>query len=410
MKCSELIRISLNALSTNVMRSGLTTLGIIIGVASVITMVAVSEGARSEIERQIANLGANVLQVQPGSSRVRGRWAGSGTRLPLSEGDISAIKERVPGVEAISGNLASVTQTVSGSSNWLTSVEGVGEDYLKVRGWSVTLGRFLNESDARAGGKVAVLGATVSDRLFGDQDPIGQTIRVLNIPFEVVGLLEKKGQSNSGRDLDDVILIPTSTARVMIAKKNKLVPYQVGNLLIKVADDLGPAAVKSEVEDILRKRRRIQAGAEDDFFVRDLAEYVRTRTEAQNTLGLLLAATAAVALVVGGIGIMNIMLVSVSERTREIGLRVAVGAEPRDILWQFLAEAVVLCLIGGMIGVVAGFGATLAISNWAAWPVLIKPETVALALAAAAVTGICFGFLPARRAAMLNPIEALRSE
>ena len=410
MKCSELIRISLNALSTNVMRSGLTTLGIIIGVASVITMVAVSEGARSEIERQIANLGANVLQVQPGSSRVRGRWAGSGTRLPLSEGDISAIKERVPGVEAISGNLASVTQTVSGSSNWLTSVEGVGEDYLKVRGWSVTLGRFLNESDARAGGKVAVLGATVSDRLFGDQDPIGQTIRVLNIPFDVVGLLEKKGQSNSGRDLDDVILIPTSTARVMIAKKNKLVPYQVGNLLIKVADDLGPAAVKSEVEDILRKRRRIQAGAEDDFFVRDLAEYVRTRTEAQNTLGLLLAATAAVALVVGGIGIMNIMLVSVSERTREIGLRVAVGAEPRDILWQFLAEAVVLCLIGGVIGVVAGFGATLAISNWAAWPVLIKPETVALALAAAAVTGICFGFLPARRAAMLNPIEALRSE
>jgi putative ABC transport system permease protein len=255
-----------------------------------------------------------------------------------------------------------------------------------------------------------VLGATVSDRLFGDQDPIGQTVRVLNIPFEIVGLLEKKGQSNSGRDLDDVILIPTSTARLTIAKKNKLVPYQVGNLLIKAEDDMSTATVKSEVEDILRKRRRIGAGAEDDFFVRDLAQYVRTRTEAQNTLGLLLAATAAVALIVGGIGIMNIMLVSVSERTREVGLRIAVGAQPRDILRQFLTEAVTLCLIGGMIGVIVGFAASLAIANWAAWPVLIRPETVVLALAAAAGTGICFGYLPARRAAMLDPIEALRRE
>jgi putative ABC transport system permease protein len=392
------------------MRSGLTTLGIIIGVSSVITMIAVGEGARSEVERQIANLGANVLQVQPGSSRVRGRWAGSGTRLPLSEGDIVAIKEKVQGVEAISGNLASVAQAVSGNSNWLTSIEGVGEDYLKVRGWSVSLGRYFNESDTRVASKVAVLGATVSDRLFGDQDPIGQTVRVLNIPFEIVGLLEKKGQSNSGRDLDDVILIPTSTARLTIATKNKLVPYQVGNLLIKAEDDMSTATVKSEVEDILRKRRRIGAGAEDDFFVRDLAQYVRTRTEAQNTLGLLLAATAAVALIVGGIGIMNIMLVSVSERTREVGLRIAVGAQPRDILRQFLTEAVTLCLIGGMIGVIVGFAASLAIANWAAWPVLIRPETVVLALAAAAGTGICFGYLPARRAAMLDPIEALRRE
>jgi putative ABC transport system permease protein len=410
MRFTELLRVALRALGTNALRSILTTLGIIIGVASVIVMVAVGSGARNEVERQIASLGTNILQVQTGSSRVRGRMAGTGTRLPFSEADLQAIRESVPSITAISGVLATAAPIINGGANWLSNVEGVSEDYANVRGWGTSIGRFFSIDEERSSAKVAVIGVTAATHLFGDQDPTGSTIRVLNVPFEIIGLLEPKGQSNSGRDLDDVVVVSASTARSMLSKRNKLVPRHVGNIVIKVADDADLDDTKKEVEEVLRKRRRALATGEDDFFVRDLADFLRTRNAAQQTFGLLLAATAAISLLVGGIGIMNIMLVSVSERTREIGLRLAIGARRRDILRQFLSEAIVLCLLGGLAGVAIGIGATQAIATWAEWPVLISSTTVTMAIAAAALTGICFGFLPARRASSLSPIEALRSE
>jgi putative ABC transport system permease protein len=388
----------------------LTTLGIMIGVASVIVMVAVGAGARSEVERRINSLGTNLLQVRPGSSRVSGRRAGAGTNLPFSEGDLGAIKAQVPGVVAVSGTIARAAPVVFGSANWLTNINGVHLDYATVRDWEVASGRFFSAHEERAAVKVAVIGATVARQLFGDQEAVGAGIRIMNVPFQVVGLLEPKGDSTSGRDQDDVVLIPMTTARRTVVSPNKLVPDQVGSISVKLDDGINLADAKGEIEDILRRRRRVQPGSEDNFFVRDLAEQVRARTATQQTLGLLLAATAAISLVVGGIGIMNIMLVSVTERTREIGLRMAVGARRSDILVQFLIEAVALCMLGGVVGLSIGLVATVMIAAWAEWPVLINPEIVALALSAAALTGVVFGFFPARRAAHLNPIDALRSE
>ena len=410
MRAAELFRTAIGALSSNPLRSGLTTLGIIIGVASVITMVAVTEGARFAVDQQIAALGTNVLQVQTGSSRVRGRWAGNGTREKLSEGDIAALKESVPGIAAISGNLANVAPVVSAGSNWVTSIEGVNEQYREVRDWPLRVGRFFDESEAKSGRKVAVVGRTASQRLFGDQDPVGETIRIGSVPFEVIGALAGKGQSNSGRDLDDVILVPVMAARASVAPKEKLVPNEVGNLLIKVTHPRLVGHVKADVENVLRMRRKIAAGAEDDFFVRDLAAYVRTRTASQETMGLLLGATAAIALIVGGIGIMNIMLVSVTERTREIGLRMSVGAEPSDIMKQFLVESILLCALGGLCGVLIGIAATYGLSNAMAWPMRMSMQSIWVALSAAALTGMLFGFLPARKASLLDPIEALRRD
>jgi putative ABC transport system permease protein len=410
MRATELFLMAVTALRANLMRSLLTTLGIIIGVASVIVMVAVGEGARSEVERQIASLGTNILQVQPGSSRVRGRWAGSGTRLPFSEQDLQAVRQGVPAVAAISGVLTNVAPIVNGPTNWLSSIEGVSEDYLNVRTWDLAGGRFFGADEEAAGARVAVIGQTVANQLFGDTDPIGADVRIMNVPFEIVGVLERKGQSTSGKDLDDVVLVPSSTARSKMSKPNKNVPRQVGNLVIKVTEGESLEDAKADIEDVLRKRRRSQTNGEDDFFVRDLADYTRTRTATQQTLGLLLGATALISLLVGGIGIMNIMLVSVSERTKEIGLRMAIGARRGDILRQFLTESVVLCLMGGLVGVIGGVGATVLSASWAGWPVLISPAIVATALAAAAATGLIFGFLPARRAANMSPIEALRTD
>ncbi len=410
MRATELFLMAVTALRANLLRSLLTTLGIIIGVASVIVMVAVGEGARSEVERQIASLGTNILQVQPGSSRVRGRWAGSGTRLPFSEQDLQAVRSGVPAVAAISGVLTNVAPIVNGPTNWLSSIEGVGDDYLNVRTWDLAGGRFFGADEEAAGARVAVIGQTVANQLFGDTDPIGADVRVMNVPFEIIGVLERKGQSTSGKDLDDVVLVPSSTARSKMAKPNKNVPRQIGNLVIKVTEGESLEDAKADIEDVLRKRRRSQANGEDDFFVRDLADYTRTRTATQQTLGLLLGATALISLLVGGIGIMNIMLVSVSERTKEIGLRMAIGARRGDILRQFLTESVVLCLMGGLVGVIGGVGATILSASLAGWPVLISPTIVATALAAAAGTGLIFGFLPARRAASMSPIEALRTD
>lgn len=404
------LRIAWTALASNLLRSILTTLGIIIGVASVIILVAVGSGARSEVEQQIASLGSNMLVVFSGSSRVRGRAAGAGSELPLSESDLEAIVSKVPGVAAVSGQLDGSGSVVYANTNWLTSLSGVHAGYTTVRDWPVTEGREITDQDVRAGAKVAVLGQSVAKQLFPGQDPVGARIRITNVPFNVIGVLSSKGSSSFGRDQDDVILLPISTARTQIVGKSEVQADQVGRIYIKFDDSTDLKEAQEEIEALLRQRRHVRPGADDNFSVRNLAEFMKARTEVLSTMTYLLAATSAISLLVGGIGIMNIMLVSVTERTREIGLRMAVGGRHGDIMRQFLVEAVTLCLIGGLIGIAFGIVAATIVAKAAEWPVLISPSVIAIAMAAAAATGVIFGYFPARRAAYLNPIEALRSE
>ncbi len=404
------LAIAWTALRSNLLRSILTTLGIVIGVASVIILVAVGSGARSEVEKQIAALGSNMLVVFSGSSRVMGRSGGAGTDLPLSEADISAIREKISGVAAISGQLNGSGPAVNGNTNWTTTLNGVHADFATVRDWAISSGRDFTPQDLRAQAKVAILGQTVVKQLFQGEDPVGATIRVKNAAFQVIGVLAPKGQSAMGRDQDDMLLMPMSTARGYIVGKSQVQADQVGQIYIKFDGGTDLKDAQEEIETLLRQRRRIQPGGEDNFNVRNLAETMKARTEVLSTMTYLLAATSIISLIVGGIGIMNIMLVSVTERTREIGLRMAVGGRRADIMRQFLVEAVTLCLIGGLIGIAQGVGSAAAVANAAQWPVLISPMVIALAMTAAAGTGIIFGYFPARRAAGLNPIEALRSE
>ncbi|HRD74819.1 MAG TPA: ABC transporter permease [Hyphomicrobiaceae bacterium] len=407
----ESFKIALLALRTNLLRSILTTLGIIIGVGSVIVMVAVGAGARSEVDRQIAALGSQTLNVIPGSSRVMGRSGGSGTTLPISEGDLKAIRDKIPGVVAISGLLGGSAQVVRGNTNWTTSINGVHDEFFTVREWQVLDGREFTKDEMRSGARLAVIGQTVALKLFGDgASPLGQTIRIKNVPFTVIGVLGPKGQSSFGSDQDDVIMLPITAARGRIVGRSQVVNDSIGRIQVKFDDDVNLAEAQEAIEQLMRQRRRIQPGAEDDFFVRNFAEFMRARTAALSTMTWLLAATSAISLIVGGIGIMNIMLVSVTERTREIGLRMAVGGRRRDILMQFLVEAVTLCLLGGLIGVMLGGIVAFIVATSAQWPILISKEAILVAMAAAAATGIFFGFFPARRAAYLNPIDALRSE
>ena len=410
MNLLDSLRIALTALRANTLRSILTTLGIIIGVASVIVMVAVGTGARSEVDRQIASLGSNMLVVFPGATRVGGRSGGAGTRLPLSERDMQALREKVPGVVAISGLLQGSGPIVKGSANWTTSFMGVHDQFNIVRDWAVVEGREFTANEVKTAARVALLGKTVVEKLFGDGDPLGQTVRVTNVPFQVIGILDSKGQNSFGRDQDDVVMLPMTAARGRIVGRSKIVNDNVGNVHVKFEPDTDLQEAQAQIESVLRQRRRIKPGAEDDFNVRNLSEFMRARTSALTTMGWLLGATSAISLIVGGIGIMNIMLVSVTERTREIGLRMAVGGRRRDILLQFLVEAVALCLLGGLIGITIGVATATIVALSAQWPILIAPNAILMALGAAALTGIVFGFFPARRAAHLNPIDALRSE
>ena len=404
------IRIALEALRANTLRSILTTLGIIIGVGSVIVMVAVGSGARQEVDRRINALGTNMLVVYPGSMRVAGRAGGAGTTRPLAEIDLSTIREKMPEVVAASGYLTGNAPVIRGSNNWVTFVAGVHDSYTTVRDWPIAKGRDFSPADMRMGARFALLGATVSTKLFGTDDPVGEVIRIRAVPFTIIGVLEAKGNSGFGRDQDDQILLPMSAARGRIVGRSQVINDQVGQMFVKFEDGTNLVEAQGEIENILRQRRRVQPGAEDDFSVSNLAEFLRTRAAAMTTMSLLLGATAAISLIVGGIGIMNIMLVSVTERTREIGLRMAVGGRRRDIMLQFLVEAVMLCLLGGLIGIGLGVGVAFAVAYSAEWPVVVSAQIVALALTAAAATGIFFGFFPARRAALLNPIDALRSE
>jgi len=409
MSVIEYIKTALVALRLNKLRSMLTTLGIIIGVASVIVMSGIGSGASKQIEDQISSLGTNQLTIFPGSANVGGRRGGFGSAPPLTEKDLRAVRDSVAGVMAVSGELGNNNASVVlGNANWTTRVQGVNAEVQTVREWPVAKGRFFDAREASSGAKLAVVGATVARELFAGGDPLGATIRINNSPFTVIGVLSEKGQAG-GNDQDDVIMVPISTARSRLVGRLGA-PDQIGALLVKVDPRYNLAEVQSDIERVLRERRRIGPDKDNNFIIRNFAEFLETRNQASKTLGLLLAATAAISLVVGGIGIMNIMLVSVTERTREIGLRMAIGARGSDILGQFLTEAVLLCLVGGLVGLALGAGVAAGLASLFGWPVYISPLVVLVAIAASASVGIIFGFVPARRAARLNPIEALRYE
>jgi len=410
MNLLDYLKVALSSIASNTLRSALTTLGIIIGVASVIVMVAVGSGARSEVDKQINALGTNLLVVFPGSAMVGGRAGGAGTSVPLSEGDMNAIRQKVQGITAISGQLQGSAVVVRGNANTTTRVWGVHDQYFDARDWVVEEGRAFTQQDMRNGGRVALVGQTVIKTLFNGENPVGQTIRVRDVPFTVIGSLMAKGQTTWGQDQDDVVILPITSARGRIVGRSAVINDQVGSIAVKFEPGIDLAEAQEHLEQVLRQSRRVLAGQEDNFSVRNLAEFLRARTAAQTTLSWLLGATSLISLLVGGIGIMNIMLVSVTERTREIGLRMAVGARRSDIMLQFLVEAITLCVLGGLIGIGVGMLSAIATAWLADWPILLSPETALLAIVAAAATGIFFGFFPARRAAYLNPIEALRSE
>jgi putative ABC transport system permease protein len=403
-------RVAIAALKVNALRSFLAMLGVIIGVASVIVMVSVATGAGEAIEARIRALGTNLLIVSPGSFTSGGRRAGEGTAAALSEGDLKLIRAKVPGVAAAAGVVSGPAPLVAGASNWTTQVNGVNEEYLEVRDWALTEGRNFSEAELRAGAKVAILGATAARELFGSAAAVSEQIRINNVPFTVIGLLSVKGQSGWGSDQDDTALVPLTTARRRLFGAEQTIPDNLRQIMVEVSTAGEMEEAQAEIENLLRERRRPRAGAPDDFRVRDMADFIRTRTETQSILSVLLGATAAISLIVGGIGIMNIMLVSVTERTREIGLRMAVGARRRDILSQFLIEAVTLCVLGGLIGLLIGGGAALAMSIWGNWPVALSPSLILIALASAGLVGVFFGYYPARRASLMNPIDALRYE
>ncbi len=410
MKIWASVRMALGALRAHALRTALTMLGIIIGVGAVIAMISVGAGAQQRIAEQIRSLGSNSIVVLSGASTSGGiRW-GLGSQVTLTEEDARAIALEVPAVEVAAPSVRGAAQTVFGNTNWSTVIQGVTPDYLVAREWPVASGKMFAPEDVDAAAKVAVLGETVSKNLFGETDPVGQTIRVKKVPFTVVGLLEPKGQSSWGQDQDDLILIPISTAKKKVLGASQSNPRAVGAISVRVKEADLMEEADGQIRDLLRQRHRLQPGQEDDFNVRVLSEMFAAQEESARVMTMLLAAIASVSLLVGGIGIMNIMLVSVTERTREIGLRMAVGARSRDILAQFLVEAVTLAIAGGVAGIAIGLIAAQAIASLASWNTDVPPEAIGLAFVFSAAVGIFFGFYPARKASRLDPIEALRYE
>ncbi|MCX8016511.1 MAG: ABC transporter permease [Rhodocyclaceae bacterium] len=406
------LTIALRALRANKLRSALTMLGIIIGVAAVIVMIAVGQGARAQVEAQIKSLGANLMMVFSASSTFTGARAAVGATFTISEDDAYAIARELPEVvAAASPALRGSGQIVAGNSNWSTTFYGVTPEYFEVREWGLAEGRFFDAAEINGAAKVAILGQTVATNLFGDASPLDQTVRIRTVPLTVIGVLAAKGQSPSGSDLDDVLLMPITTARNRVLGATALAKSRaVGSIQIKLPEGVDSKQAEERVRELLRQRHRLQPGQDDDFTLRNMTEILQTREESSRTMALLLAAVASVSLLVGGIGIMNIMLVSVTERTREIGLRRAVGATARDILQQFLVEAITLAFIGGLIGVLLGSAGAWAVGELAGWPIQLSAGATLLAVSFAAAIGIFFGFYPARKAARLSPIEALRYE
>jgi putative ABC transport system permease protein len=404
------VRMALASLRVNKLRTVLTMLGIVIGVAAVIAMVSVGAGAQQRIADQIRSMGANLIVIFPGAQTSGGiRW-GLGSQQTLTEEDARAIAVEVSSVEVAAPMVRGSAQTVFGNLNWSTVIQGVTPDYLDAREWPVVSGRMFGTQDVDGAAKVAVLGDTVWHSLFGDTDPIGQTIRIKKVPFTVVGILDPKGQSAFGQDQDDLVLIPLSTAKKKVLGFNRSNPRSIGSISVRVREaGLIPDA-EEQMRAVLRQRHRLQAGQDDDFQIRILAEMFAAQEESAKVMTMLLAAIASVSLMVGGIGIMNIMLVSVTERTREIGLRMAVGARGRDILAQFLIEAVTLSAVGGVMGVAIGVLTSVIIANVAEWSTDVSVQAVGLAFAFAGAVGVFFGFYPAQKASRLDPIEALRYE
>ena len=404
------IGIALRALKVNRARSGLTMLGIIIGVAAVIAMVGVGAGATARIQDQIQSIGSNLIMVLPGSISSNGVRLGAGAVVTLTQDDAKAIAADCPSVAAVVPTVRGAVQVVFGNNNWATNAQGVTPDYTTIRDTSMMYGQFFTTQDVDAAAKTAVLGETVAQNLFGDSDPTGQVVIIKNVPFTVVGVLSPKGQSPTGQDQDDVILLPISTAMQKVLGANKANAGAVGSLMVQA---VGPAAMDQAIEEmtaLLRERHKMLPGMDNDFTIRNLTEVYAAQETSAQVMSILLGAIASVSLIVGGIGIMNIMLVSVTERTREIGLRLAVGARTRDILSQFLVEAVTLSVLGGIIGIVVGLTASVLISHFAQWSTQVSLMSVAMAFLFSALVGVFFGYYPARKAAFLDPIDALRYE
>ncbi len=411
MNLLAVLRVALKALRVNKLRSALTMLGMIIGVAAVIAMIAIGTGAQQRVRDQIRNLGSNLILILPGSTTASGVRLGSGSQQTLSEDDASALAREVEGVVVAAPSVRGVGQVVAGNSNWSTQYFGTTNDYLVARDWPLAGGRAFSDAEIAGAGKVALIGITTAEKLFGEGvDPVDQVVRVRKVPLTIIGVLERKGQNALGQDQDDILLMPLATARNRVLGQQQGRQRRINTISVKVADGVDMKAVEERMRDLLRQRMRVQAGAEDPFTVRNLTEILQTQEAASRVLTLLLGSVAGVSLLVGGIGIMNIMLVSVTERTREIGLRMAVGARSADILKQFLVEAIVLSLIGGLAGIALGVGASLVIAEFANWNTDITPQAIALAVGFAAGVGVFFGFYPARKASRLLPIEALRYE
>jgi len=402
------LKIAFRALRVNKMRSFLTMLGIMIGIGAVIVMVAVGSGASKQIADQIATMGSNLILVLPGSTTSGGIRSGGGSAPTLTYDDVKAIRAECPAVSLVAPTVRGTAQVVYGNMNWSTVIQGITPDTLWIREWRTVRGREMTQNDSDTAQKVCALGNTVAETLFGDEDPTGKQVRIKGVPFTVIGVLEAKGRSPQGTDQDDAVFVPITTAQRKLF--GSPIPNTVGVILVQARDQSQLPQAEKEINALLDQRHRIGPTRERDFTVRNLTEILAVSQQSSQVMSTLLGAVASISLIVGGIGIMNIMLVSVTERTREIGIRMAIGARESDILLQFLAEAVLLTLLGGIIGMLMGVGSALIISAFFDWPTLISAKVIGLAVVFSSAIGIFFGFYPARKAAQLNPIDALRYE
>jgi putative ABC transport system permease protein len=399
------LRIALRALARNKLRAFLTMLGIIIGVGAVIAMVAIGEGAKATIRSQIASLGTNVLIIMPGTSVQGGVRTGVGGVNTLVDGDAKAMMRELPAVAFASPALRRPEQVVAGNLNWSTLTQGVAPEFQQIRDWQIADGRFIHDGDVETAAKVAVIGETVVNQLFGNDDPVDAVIRIRNIPFRVVGVLAPKGQTSQGTDQDDTIIIPYTTMQ----KRLMRITF-VQSIVASAINAERLSEAQAQITSLLRQRHRIGPDREDDFYIRNLSDIAEAASSSARVMAVLLGSVASISLLVGGIGIMNIMLVSVTERTREIGIRMAVGARRKDIMLQFLVEAVVMAATGGCIGILLGIGSSEVLNDWAQWPTHISPTIIAVAFFFSGAVGVFFGFYPAQKAANLDPIDALRYE
>ena len=408
MRFIDIQKMAIHALGKNKIQTALTMLGIVIGVSAVIAMVSLGQGAQKLVQDQVAGMGQNVLQVQG-----QNQWAGGGARgasdqsQVLTEGDVEAIRREIPAVARAAPSIQNQGQFVFGNQNWSSRIQGSNESYLDIRGWKMAQGEFYTESDVRTAARVVVLGKTIADNLFPGGDAVGQTIRIRNLPYRVIGVLVAKGQSATGQDQDDTALMPYTTIQKKM--QGSALP-RIQQITVSAISPEATGPAKTQIEALLRERHQIRPGQPDDFRVNNITEVAEAAEATTQVMTMLLGSIAAVSLLVGGIGIMNIMLVSVTERTREIGIRMAIGSRGSYIRMQFLAESVILCMVGGLIGVLFGVGLSLGIAQVMGWPSYVSPQAASIAFLFSAVTGIFFGYYPAHKAASLDPIEALRYE